>query len=208
MARSTDARRARAAEIARAAVEPMSRQGVHNVRLQDVGAGLGMTGAHLLYYFSSKTDLFLASLQVVEHDLHARARDAFAELPDARSRWEWLLEAGAPHGLGDSGLLLWLEAWAEAVHTPEVLDVVTELERQWQALLAEVLQHGVARGELPHDLDVPTVVEGVAALLDGLTIRVVVGHRPVDHDQAMRVLDLFTRPLLPWRDHTSQGQAS
>ena len=195
----TTRRQERRAEIARTAVGPLSAQGVNNVSLADLGRSLGMTGAHLLYYFESKNDLFLAALRIVEQDLRAGLRAAFDEMSSARERWEWLLDTGAPAGLDDSGLLLWLEAWAGAVHQRDVLELISELEAEWQGLLRETLTYGVERGELPETVDVDTVVEGVSALLDGLTIRVVVGYRPVEHADAMRIVHTFVTPLLPWR---------
>ncbi|MCD0449711.1 TetR family transcriptional regulator C-terminal domain-containing protein [Actinocorallia sp. API 0066] len=200
----TTRRQEKAAEIARAAIGPLSEQGLGNVRLQDIGASLGMSGAHLLYYFESKNDLFMAALRVVEQDLRDRARAAFTERESARERWDWLMEAGAPMGLHDSGLLMWLEAWALAVHHEAVHDLITELEAAWLGLLREIAEYGKERGELPADLDVEDVIEGVAALLDGLTIRVVVGYRPLTRDRAMRILARFTGPQLPW---TSGGTA-
>lgn len=192
-------RQQKSAEIARAAIGPLSAQGIHNVRLSDIGASLGMTGAHLLYYFESKNDLFMSSLRIVEKDLRDYAHATFTTMPSARERWDWLLDTGAPKGLDDSGLLMWLEAWATAVHQKEVLELISELESDWQGLLRETLTYAIERAELPGDIDVDLIVEGVSALLDGLTIRVVVGHRPVDHDAAMQIVDRLVGPLLPWR---------
>lgn len=188
------------AEIARAAVRPLSAQGVNNVRLSDLGESLGMTGAHLLYYFDSKNDLFMAALQIVEQDLRDHVLRAFESMPSARERWEWLLDTGAPAGLDDSGLLMWLEAWAGAVHQKDVLELISDLEARWQGLLRDTLGYAVERGELPGDIDLDLIVEGVSALLDGLTIRVVVGYRPVDHEHAMRIVQRFVGPLLPWHE--------
>ncbi|MFT4083287.1 MAG: TetR family transcriptional regulator C-terminal domain-containing protein [Nocardioides sp.] len=196
----TTKRQARRAEIARAAVRPLSAEGVNNVRLADVGKSLGMTGAHILYYFESKNDLFMAALTTVEEDLRARVQGRFEGMESARERWDWLLETGAPTGLDDSGLLLWLEGWAGAVHQKEVLELITELEAAWQQLLRDVLSYAVSRGELPAEVDIDLLVEGVSALLDGLTIRVVVGYRPVDHDRAMEVVRMFLDPIVPWQD--------
>lgn len=193
-------RQEKSAEIARAAIGPLSAQGVHNVRLSDIGASLGMTGAHLLYYFESKNDLFMASLRIVEQDLRDHVHATFESIDSARERWRWLLDTGAPTGLDDSGLLMWLEAWAGAVHQKDVLELITELESEWQGLLRETLAYGVERGELPADTDIDPIVEGVSALLDGLTLRVVVGYRPIGHDDAMAIVERFVGPLLPWQD--------
>lgn len=196
----TTKRQQRRAEIARAAIRPLSAQGVNNVRLSDLGESLGMTGAHLLYYFESKNDLFMTALRIVEQDLRDTVLRHFEGMTSARDRWNWVLDTGAPAGLDDSGLLMWLEAWAGAVHQKDVLELISELESAWQGLLRDTLEYGVARGELPADFDLDPIVEGVSALLDGLTIRVVVGYRPVDHEAAMRIVRLFVDPLLPWQD--------
>lgn len=198
-------RQERSAEIARAAIGPLSGLGMRNVTLSDLGSSLEMTGAHLLYYFASKNDLFMTSLRMVEHDLRRQAHEAFEEMPSARERWSWLLDSGAPTGLGDSGLLMWLEAWAEAVHDEAFHELISELEADWQSLLRETLRYAVARGELPDSVEVDQLAEGVSALLDGLTIRVVVGYRPLDHAAAMRIVDSFTSPLLPWREPNEPG---
>lgn len=193
-------RQEKAREIARAAIGPLSTLGMHNVTLVDLGKTMGMTGAHLLYYFKSKNDLFMAALRVVESDLREHALNGFATMPTARERWNWLLGVGAPTGLDDSGLLMWLEAWSTAVHDPEVHELITDLEEQWQQLLRSALTHGIQRGELPAETNVDLITEGVSALLDGITIRIVVGYRPTDRETALRVVDAFTSPLLPWRE--------
>ena len=193
-------RQEKSAAIARAAVGPLSSQGVQNVRLADIGVSIGMTGAHLLYYFESKNDLFMAALRIVEQDLREHVLAHFAEIESAYDRWNWLLDTGAPAGLDDSGLLMWLEAWAGAVHQKDVLELITELEAAWQGLLRETLEYAVQRGELPDDIEIDPIAEGVSALLDGLTLRVVVGYRPVDHEAAMAIVHRFVDPLLPWKD--------
>ncbi|TQS42651.1 TetR/AcrR family transcriptional regulator [Cryptosporangium phraense] len=194
----TTKRRGKSREIARSAISVLSEHGVRNARLADIGAGLGMTGAHLLYYFESKTDLFMAALRIVESDLREKAVAAFADLPTARERWQWLLNAAAPSGLRDSNLMMWLEAWTEAVHDPAVHQLITELEADWQGLVREVLQYGKTTGELDADLDVDTFIEGFSALLDGLTIRVVIGYRPVDKARIVQICEQFAESQLRW----------
>ncbi|MFG1689731.1 TetR/AcrR family transcriptional regulator [Nonomuraea sp. NPDC049269] len=198
--RASARRQAKREEIARSAIEPLSKLGLRNVTLADLGSALGMSGAHLLYYFDSKVDLFMAALRLVEQDLYGRVLAAFETTESARRRWEILVDKGAPVGLGDSGLLMWLEAWSEAVHDEDMRTLISELEHDWQQMLVATLRYGVERGELPATFDVDDIAEGVSALLDGLTIRVVVGYRPLDRAAAMRLVDQFLSPLLPWRD--------
>lgn len=194
----SERKQARRDEIARAAIAPLSERGYRNVRLADIGESLGMTGAHLLYYFDSKTDLFLAALRIVEQDLRERILAEFEHIGTAHDRWEHVVVTGAPVGLHDSGLLMWLQAWSEAVHDETVNAAIRELESRWQSLLCDVLTYGIERGELDDDLDVDDFVEGCAALLDGLTLRVVVGYRPVDPARALRIFRSFADTHLVW----------
>lgn len=200
----TTKRQQKRAEIARAAIGPLSELGMRNVTLTDLGRKLNMSGAHLLYYFDSKNDLFMTALRMVEQDLRDQVQEAFGGMPSARERWDHLLDTGAPAGLDDSGLLMWLEAWAEAVHDREFLELISALERDWQALLVDTLRYAVARGELPESVDVERIAEGISALLDGLTIRVVVGYRPLDHRAAMQIVADVTTALLPWREQPDE----
>ena len=204
---TTTKRQRKRADIARAAIGPLSELGMRNVTLSDLGAKLGMSGAHLLYYFESKNDLFMAALRMVEQDLREQVLTAFDRMPSARERWDFLLDTSAPAGLDDSGLLMWLEAWSEAVHDRDVHALISELERDWQALLIDTLRYAIKRGELPDTVEVERIAEGISALLDGLTIRVVVGYRPLNHEAAMRVVADFAGALLPWRAPTDpEGQ--
>ncbi|QIG39490.1 TetR family transcriptional regulator [Microbacterium sp. 4R-513] len=173
---------------------------MRNSRLADIGESIGMTGAHLLYYFESKTALFLSSLQIVERDLRERALETFESMPTARERWEWLLRAATPEDRRDSDLSLWLEAWTEAVHDEDVRFHVEQLEKDWNELVTGVLAYGKERGELPDDLDVAEFVEGFAALLDGLSIRIVVGYRGLSRESAIRLCRSFSEPFLRWHD--------
>lgn len=199
-------KQARRDEIARAAIAPLSERGYRNVRLADIGESLGMTGAHLLYYFDSKADLFLAALRIVEQDLRDSIHTAFEDIEGAHDRWDHLVSTGAPVGLHDSGLLMWLQAWSEAVHDETVHAVISELEDRWQGLLREVLEYGLARGELDEDLDIDDFVEGCAALLDGLTLRVVVGYRPVGTARGVAIFNAFAESHLTW--HAVERTAS
>ncbi|AZI58201.1 TetR family transcriptional regulator [Nakamurella antarctica] len=191
-------RQRRATDIARQSIAPLSARGVRNSRLADIGDSIGMTGAHLLYYFESKTALFLASLQIVEQDLRQSAAEAFAQRESAHERWEWLLSAATPEDRYDSNLALWLEAWTEAAHDEDVRVRVEALESDWHELVRGVLEYGKDRGELPADLDVGYFVEGFAALLDGLCLRVVVGYRNLSKESVIDLCRVFSQPFLQW----------
>jgi len=76
-------RQLKRAEIARSAIQPLSELGLSNITLTDLGAKMGMSGAHLLYYFESKKEIGLTALRMVKRDLSERVTKAFEGLLDA-----------------------------------------------------------------------------------------------------------------------------
>jgi hypothetical protein len=44
----------------------------------------------------------------------------------------------------DAGWALWLDAWDEAMHDPELAQAYLVINAQWQAMLAEVIERGIA----------------------------------------------------------------
>ncbi len=190
--------------LIKAAVAVMSDQGVSQSRLVDIGRRAGISPSQVLYYFNSKAELFIEALRAVENDLRDDFLAAVERLPSAADRLEYLLQAAAPTGAGDYRLLLWMDAWELAPRNPEVARQLQGLEDDWTDLLSQLVHHGIASGEFECD-DVPAFVLRYSALIDGLTIQVVLGSPHVDRagmldicrDTARRELSWTTEPSPP-----------
>jgi len=169
-----------------AAIAVMSEQGVSQSRLVDIGRRAGISPSQVLYYFGSKAELFIEALRAGEHELRAEYLAAVERLPAAVDRLERLLELAAPTGPGDYRLLLWMDAWELAPRNAEVARQLQQLEDDWTSLLSDVVDHGIARGEFACE-DVRQFVLRFSALIDGLTIQVVLGSPHIDRDRMLEM---------------------
>lgn len=187
-----------------AAIAVMSDQGVSQSRLVDIGRRAGISSSQVLYYFNSKAELFIEALRAVEQELRGDYLSAIQRLPKASDRLDYLLEVAAPTGPGDYRLLLWMDAWELAPRNPEVARQLQQLEDDWTGLLSDLVDHGIADGEFACD-DLREFVLRYSALIDGLTIQVVLGSPHIDRarmlemcrDTARRELSRTTRPPSP-----------
>lgn len=185
--------------LVEAAMEVMAEQGVPESRLSDIAARAGISPGHVLYYFESKADLFIQALRAVERELRDDVLAATAGMPSAAERWDYLLEMASPTGPGDFRLLLWLEAWELAPRDEQVGRQLQQLEEQWIEMVTGILEHGRATGELESD-DLDAFVLRFSALIDGLTIQVVVGSPRVDRAKMLDILRETTRRELRWHE--------
>lgn len=207
MATTREQRAVRREALIRAAIDVMADQGLAESRLADVASRAGISPGHVLYYFESKADLFLHALRTVEEDLRADVLSKTKEMASAAERWEYLLERAAPSGRGDLAMSLWLEAWELAPRDEHVAGQVQQLEDQWQQLLMDILRHGQQTGELG-DVDLASFVPRFSALMDGLTIQVVVGSPHISRDHMIKICREFSQAELSWKPPRGRSRSS
>jgi AcrR family transcriptional regulator len=166
-------------------MEVMAEQGVAASRLADVGARAGISTGQVLYYFESKADLLVQALREVERVLREQVQAATAAAAGAAATLDAFLELAAPTGPGDFRLLLWLEAWALAPRDPAVAEQVRQLEREWHELLVGVLT--AVKPRRTTDVDLRAFAVRFSAMMDGLTIQVVVGSSAISRDELLAI---------------------
>lgn len=156
-------------ELLRATVAQIEARGMAAVRVADVAAALGVSGALVLYHFSTKERLVAAAFAyAAEGDLAELNHILGRRAPAARrlrAAVRWYLPSGQMQGWR-----LWTECWAAAPRERPLREVATRLDRQWRTALAEVFAQGAAAGEFPCP-DPQGAAGRLAALLDGLGVR-------------------------------------
>ena len=79
-------------------------------------------------------------------------------------------------------MLLWIDAWGEALRNPILRQISQDLDIAWKNRLEDVIVDGVANGDFrcpdPHGS-----AWRVAALLDGLAVQVIVHDKAVSLDE-------------------------
>ncbi|MFB6713078.1 MULTISPECIES: TetR/AcrR family transcriptional regulator [unclassified Streptomyces] len=158
-------------ELLRAAVEQIEVRGVAAVRIADVAAVLGVSNALVLYHFSTKEKLVAAAFaHAAEADL-AHLRKLLSRRTSAVRRLRTAVRWYAPTGQA-KGWRLWIEGWAASLRDPALRNVAGDLDQQWKAELAEVIEEGAAAGEFQCD-DPMSVAWRLTALLDGLAVQMI-----------------------------------
>jgi AcrR family transcriptional regulator len=155
-------------EILHAAARVVARQGFAHTRVSDVAAELGVSTALVFYHFESKDRLLSeAFLAAADADL-ARLDRAVAGTGPPAVRLRVVLRLYAPAGAAP-GWTMDIDAWAEALRSPEIRDASRRLDRRWRRAIEAVVQDGVSAGDF-HCADPRGASERIAAMLDGLAV--------------------------------------
>jgi len=162
-------------EILDAAVAEVTRRGFAQTRVADVARGLGVSTALVFYHFDTKERLLAAALDhAVARDLD-RLRAALRRPGSDVERLRRILALYAPQGAAP-GWTLWVDAWAEALRTPELRAHCRTLDRRWTDALAATITAGVAAGTFVC-ADPPDAARRISAFMDGLSVQATVLRR-------------------------------
>ncbi|MGI5203150.1 TetR/AcrR family transcriptional regulator [Spirillospora sp. CA-108201] len=170
---SEEHRERRRRQILDAARTCFIRKGIHATSMQDIFAEAGLSAGAVYRYFKSKNEIIEANIAVVIGDL----RTFFTDLAEG----DPLLPVDEVAGRlasrvvalsGDDGpLRLAPQAWALAMHDPEiaayVADNVTGLRDTWSRYTRRLVDAGL----LPADTDVVAAGKTLFALFPGFLIQ-------------------------------------
>lgn len=136
-----------------------------------VAAEAGVSTGLMHHYFVSYDDLMAAAFERVALDDLDRAQLVLAAFETPGERLDALVAAFQP---ADEGWQFqwWMDAWSSSPRHPAVRDTAARVNRQWQALIEEILADGNATGEFTCP-DPRASAWRLLALLDGLNIQVV-----------------------------------
>lgn len=162
-------------EILAAAVAEVTRSGFARTRVSDVARALGVSPALVFYHFQSKERLLAAALDhAVGRDLD-RLAVAVGRPGTAMQRLSRILALYAPQGAAP-GWTLWVDAWAEALRTPELRAHCRVLDRRWTDALTATITEGVAEGSFDCS-DPAAAARRISAFMDGLSVQATVLRR-------------------------------
>jgi AcrR family transcriptional regulator len=176
-------------QMLRAAAELIGERGFSETRIADVARRAGASPALVIYYFATKDQLLTEALRFSEAAFYRTVTAELETLRTARERLELLVRTTCvPEGEGEvpGAWGLWFDLWAQAFRHPEVKKDRAQLDEQWRALIARVVQAGVDAREIKN-VDVQGFTVMWTALLDGLVVQVALEDPVVDAAMAKRV---------------------
>lgn len=182
--------------IVRASLGVFAERGFHRATMQDIVRASGLSVGAIYTYFKSKSDLILAGCDLITDQELAQLGERLAGVTDYRDRIAaavgyWFDNLAVEQSDGGSGFLL-LQAWAEVETDPAIRQMLLHRRHETITAIVLVLQEGVIRDELPAWLDVASLAQALAALLDGTLIQAAeegAAYRRADHER--RILALF-----------------
>ncbi|MVO89774.1 TetR family transcriptional regulator [Streptomyces sp. p1417] len=172
-------------DVMAAAMEMIAERGLEQLTMAALGREVGMSSGHLLYYFGSKDELLLRTLEWSEGRLGAERGRLLARTGPVRARLDAYVELYVPDGHRDPHWTLWLEVWNRSLNADEKgRDRQAAIERAWHRDLVALLAEGVSRGEFGA-VDADRFATRLRALLDGFSIHVAIGLRGTSRDQVL-----------------------
>ncbi|MFD6432246.1 TetR/AcrR family transcriptional regulator [Streptomyces venezuelae] len=172
-------------DVLAAAMEMIAERGLEKLTMAALGREVGMSSGHLLYYFRTKDELLLRTLEWSEGRLGAERGRLLAGRGTARERLDAYVDLYVPDAVGDPHWTLWLEVWNRSLNADEEgRDRQAAIEGAWHRDLVALLAEGVSRGEF-RAVDPDRFASRLRALLDGFSIHVAIGLRGTGRDQVL-----------------------
>ncbi|CAM5315906.1 MULTISPECIES: TetR/AcrR family transcriptional regulator [Streptomyces] len=185
-------------ELLAAAMEMIAERGLEKLTMAALGREVGMSSGHLLYYFRTKDELLLQTLEWSEGRLGAERGRLLARPAPARARLDAYVDLYVPDGHRDPHWTLWLEVWNRSQNADDdARERQAAIEGAWHRDLVALLAEGVSRGEF-RPVDPDRFAARLRALLDGFSIHVAIGLRGTDRAQILgHVREFLDQNLLP-----------
>ncbi|MFJ9817816.1 TetR/AcrR family transcriptional regulator [Streptomyces sp. NPDC101151] len=172
-------------EVLVAAMDMIAERGLEKLTMAGLGREVGMSSGHLLYYFRSKDELLLQTLEWSEGRLGAERSRLLTRPGSARERLEAYVDLYVPDGHRDPHWTLWLEVWNRSQNADgDARERQAAIEGAWHRDLVALIAEGISRGEF-RPVDADRFAARLRALLDGFSIHVAIGLRGTDRDQVI-----------------------
>lgn len=158
-----------------AAMATIAEHGLDRLTMAGLGREVGMSSGHLLYYFRTKDELLLRTLEWSEGRLGAERAALLSASASAAERLDAYVGLYLPQGPRDPHWSLWLEVWNRSQSAEDDARArQAAIEGAWHRDLVALLAEGISRREF-RPLDPDRYATRLRALLDGFSVHLAVG---------------------------------
>ncbi|TXS38331.1 TetR/AcrR family transcriptional regulator [Streptomyces sp. OR43] len=172
-------------DVLAAVMATVAARGLDGLTMAGLGREVGMSSGHLLYYFRTKDELLLQTLEWSENRLGAERRGLLSRPGPARERLDAYIALYLPEGPRDPHWTLWLEVWNRSRDADDSARArQAAIEGAWHRDLVALLAEGGSRGEFRR-VDAERYATRLRALLDGFSVHVAVGLPGTGRDQVL-----------------------
>ncbi|MFD5768614.1 TetR/AcrR family transcriptional regulator [Streptomyces sp. NPDC127049] len=179
-------------------MDTVAERGLDGLTMAGLGRQVGMSSGHLLYYFRTKDELLLQTLEWSEGRLGAERGALLSGPGTSRERLDGYVDVYVPAGPRDPHWTLWLEVWNRSQNADaDARARQAAIERAWHRDLVAILAEGVSRGEF-RSVDPDRFATRMRALLDGYSVHVAVGLPGTGRDEVLvQVREFVDETLIP-----------
>lgn len=161
----------RRAQILDAALEVFARQGFHEARMDDIAQASGLSKGALYLYYKSKDAIIGALLTSIFNIAMRSSLTAAREDGTIRDRILEITERFAGEiDRFSRAVPVMLEFYAIAARDRTVRKYMGEIFEEYSALVARLLEQGMARGEFRRGGDAHALAVGLIAIWEGMAL--------------------------------------
>ncbi|MFI6864607.1 TetR/AcrR family transcriptional regulator [Streptomyces sp. NPDC050421] len=173
-------------DVLAAVMATVAERGLDGLTMAALGREVGMSSGHILYYFRTKDELLLQTLEWSESRLGAERHRLLSRPTTVRERLDAYIALYLPAGHRDPHWTLWLEVWNRSRGAADDARArQAAIEAAWHRDLVALLAEGGSRGEF-HRVDAERFATRLRALLDGFSVHVAVGLPGTSRDQVLQ----------------------
>jgi len=185
-------------DVLAAAMDMIAERGLEKLTMAALGRRVGMSSGHLLYYFRSKDELLLRTLEWSEGRIGAERCRLLTRPTPVRERLDAYVDLYVPSCHRDPHRTLWLEVWTRSQNADaDARERQVAIEGAWHRDLVALLAEGISHGDF-RSVDPDRFAARLRALLDGFSIQVAIGLRSTDRAQILsHVREFLDEGLLP-----------
>jgi len=168
------------------ACEVIAAQGFGHTRTLDIARAAGVSQGLLFYHFETKDRLFAqAFAYAARRHLEALAGVERSQRPPL-DRLRALLRLCSPAG-STEGWRLWIDAWAESIHSRDLEETSRRMDVQGRLVLCGIIEAGIEAGQFTC-ADPDGATWRIFALSDGLAIQLNVHGKVLSRRRATQLV--------------------
>ncbi len=187
----------RRTQILWAAIACVSEAGIEGATMKAIATRAGVSTGTIVYYFRDKNDVIEQAL-AFGHSLLGERMGELAAAEPGLARIEAIFRVNLLEGYPDvPPFSFWLEYWAHSSRDSELRAFRQARMARFRQNLANSVQAAMDAGKLRDDLDPLLLADLLAALEDGLQLKVAIDSTNVSPERAMAVFQGLMALLAP-----------
>jgi TetR/AcrR family transcriptional repressor of bet genes len=197
LAKAEAVKEIRRKQLIDATIRAIGRYGYASTTLTHVAGEAGLSPGIVNFYFKSKDQLLLATLEQIVDEYSAFWQQALSKGKVApASGLEAMIEADFhPSVCNPEKISIWYAFWAEAGNNPSYQGVVQRLEADYIQQTVELCARIITEGG--YGIDARTVAVGLNAMIDGLWFDCLMEPKAFNRNDAKRVCRSYLAAVFP-----------